>query len=258
MLRKSYLPLTRLGECGLMSPKFQVYKDSAEKIRFRVLSNNNQVVAFGEACENHEVCLKGIAEVQKNCNVALEDLTVEDCPVIPNPKFEVYTDVTGLFRFRLKDAEGRTIVQGEGCGSKEGCLDGIEVVKSCMNALVEDPFSTEVMLEVEIPQVPAISIKEATMIVTPPPAVAPTPEPAPIPVAPQPTIPAVTIRLGDYPMPKPVPQALEMLPVVSMLTILGLELAAGFTRGVFTAAVSTREVAYRTNVVHVVTDNKGF
>jgi uncharacterized protein len=242
-----------------MSPKFQVYKDSAEKIRFRVISNNNQVVAFGEACENHEVCLKGITEVQKNCNVALEDLTVEDCPVIPNPKFEVYTDVTGLFRFRLKDAEGRTIIQGEGCGSKEGCLDGVEVVKSCMNALVEDPFTTEVMLEVEIPKVPAISIKEASMTVTPPPPVVPTPapEPAPIPVAaPQSTTPAVTIRLGDY--PKPLPQALEMLPVVSMLTLLGFELVAGFTRGVFTAATTTREVAYRSNIVHVVTEKKGF
>ena len=45
------------------------------------------------------------------------------------PKFEVYKDKRGEFRFRLKAANGETIATGEGYTSKAGCLKGIESIK---------------------------------------------------------------------------------------------------------------------------------
>ena len=54
-------------------PKFQVYKDSAGKFRFRLRAENNEIVAVGEAYEKFASCLNGIKSIQKNCNAKVED-----------------------------------------------------------------------------------------------------------------------------------------------------------------------------------------
>lgn len=46
-----------------------------------------------------------------------------------NPKFEMYTDKGGSFRFRLKARNGQIILSSEGYSSKSGCKNGIESVK---------------------------------------------------------------------------------------------------------------------------------
>jgi uncharacterized protein YegP (UPF0339 family) len=46
------------------------------------------------------------------------------------PKFEVFKDSKGEFRFRLKAPNGEIIATSEGYTSKAGCLNGIESVKT--------------------------------------------------------------------------------------------------------------------------------
>ena len=66
----------------------------------------------------------------KNAPVAaLEDQTVEGFATEKNPKFEVYADKRGEFRFRLKAANGQIIAVGEGYKAKAGCLNGIESIR---------------------------------------------------------------------------------------------------------------------------------
>jgi uncharacterized protein len=127
---------------GVNLPKFQVYKDASGKTRFRLRANNNKIVAIGEAYEQHASCLNGIRSIQKNAGASIEDLTIEGGPTLPNPKYQIYKDTSGEFRFRLKAANGEIIAQGEGYESKEGCLNGIEVVKQSATATIEDPFSS--------------------------------------------------------------------------------------------------------------------
>lgn len=43
--------------------------------------------------------------------------------------FEIYKDKAGEFRFRLKAANGQTILASEGYKDKSGCNNGIESVK---------------------------------------------------------------------------------------------------------------------------------
>jgi uncharacterized protein YegP (UPF0339 family) len=112
---------------GFMS-KFQVYKDAAGKFRFRLRAGNNQIVAVGEAYEQHASCINGIRSIQKNCKAEIEDLTINDRK-IPNPKYQIYKDAKDEFRFRLKAPNGEIIAEGEGYESKAGCLNGIEVVE---------------------------------------------------------------------------------------------------------------------------------
>lgn len=45
------------------------------------------------------------------------------------PKFEVFKDKSGEFRFRLKAPNGEVIATGEGYTTKAACMNGIESVK---------------------------------------------------------------------------------------------------------------------------------
>lgn len=137
-----------------MSPKFQVYKDAAGKTRFRIRANNNQIVAVGEAYEKYASCIKGIESVKRNCRAPTEDLTIEGGPRLPNPKYQIFKDKADKFRFHLKAANGEIIAQSEGYESREGCLNGIDVVKNCANAEIEDPFAVKQIPEGEIAEVP--------------------------------------------------------------------------------------------------------
>lgn len=44
-------------------------------------------------------------------------------------KFEIYTDKSGKFRFRLKASNGQVIATGEAYSSKSACLNGVESIK---------------------------------------------------------------------------------------------------------------------------------
>lgn len=45
------------------------------------------------------------------------------------PKFEVFTDKSGKYRFRLKAPNGEVIATGQAYSSKAACMHGIESVK---------------------------------------------------------------------------------------------------------------------------------
>ena len=55
-------------------------------------------------------------------------------------KFHVYKDTKGEWRWRLKAANGKVVADSaEGYSSKQGCLNGIDLVKGTTNIpVVED------------------------------------------------------------------------------------------------------------------------
>jgi len=55
-----------------------------------------------------------------------------------HPKFEVYKDKAGEFRFRLTAKNGQNILASEGYKTKASCMNGIESVKK--NAGNSDRF----------------------------------------------------------------------------------------------------------------------
>ena len=73
--------------------------------------------------------MNGIESVKKNCIGEIEDQTVEGYAVEKHPKFEIYTDKAGEFRFRLKATNGQVIATGEGYKTHANCLNGVESVK---------------------------------------------------------------------------------------------------------------------------------
>ena len=97
---------------------------------FSLKAGNGEVIATSEVYSSESACRNGIASVQKNAPVAgVEDQTVEGFAAVKHPKFEVYTDKAGEFRFRLKATNGQIIAVGEGYKKKDSCLNGIESIK---------------------------------------------------------------------------------------------------------------------------------
>lgn len=47
-----------------------------------------------------------------------------------NPKFTIFKDKSGQFRFNLKAKNGQVILQSEAYKAKSGCKNGIDSVKS--------------------------------------------------------------------------------------------------------------------------------
>jgi len=109
--------------------KFKVRAVSSG-IKFDLCAGNGQVIATSEVYNSEASCMKGIESVKTNAPIAnFEDQTVEEVVTAINPKFEMYTDKKGEFRFRLKARNGQIIATSEGYVAKDGCLNGIESVR---------------------------------------------------------------------------------------------------------------------------------
>ena len=99
-------------------------------LKFDLLAGNGEIIAISEVYTTHHSCTKGISSVQSCAAIApLEDQTStnqrEKCP-----KFELYADKRGNFRFRLKAANGKIIAVSEGYTTKAACLNGIASVRA--------------------------------------------------------------------------------------------------------------------------------
>jgi len=109
--------------------KFVIRKTNTG-IKFDLKAGNGEVIATSEVYNSEAACRNGIASVQKNAPVAgVEDQTAEGYEAVKHPKFEVYEDKGGEFRFRLKATNGQVIAVGEGYKAKASCLNGVESVK---------------------------------------------------------------------------------------------------------------------------------
>ena len=107
-----------------------VIKTTATGTKFDLKATNGQVIASSQVYKSAATCKNGIASVAKNAPIAaVEDQTVEGFATEKNPKFEVYTDKAGEFRFRLKATNGQAIAISEGYTTHASCINGVESVK---------------------------------------------------------------------------------------------------------------------------------
>ncbi|MBQ6293624.1 MAG: YegP family protein [Lachnospiraceae bacterium] len=107
-----------------------VVKEAKGGLRFNLKAGNGEIIGLSQVYTTEDTCLNGIASVKKNAIEAkLEDQTVADFAPVTNPKFEVYKDKAGEFRFRLKARNGEIILSGEGYKAKASCLNGIDSIR---------------------------------------------------------------------------------------------------------------------------------
>ena len=106
-----------------------VVKTTKSGFVFNLKAGNGEVIATSESYKSQDSCLNGVESVRKSCVGGVEDQTVEGFEKLTHPKFEVYADKAGEFRFRLKARNGEVIAVSEGYKAKQSCMNGIESVK---------------------------------------------------------------------------------------------------------------------------------
>lgn len=111
-----------------------VIRKTATGVKFDLRSGNGETVATSEVYETEAACRKGMESVRKNAAKAkVLDLTQAECKTVTNPRFELFQDKAGAFRFRLKARNGGVIAVSEGYSTKAACENGIQSVRN--NAL---------------------------------------------------------------------------------------------------------------------------
>ena len=107
--------------------------------RFDLRAPNGESIAASEVYSSLAVCRRGAESVEACVSIAhFADLTQKEQAT--NPKFQLYQDRTGGFRFRLRARNGKIIAVSESYSSRQACLNGIEAVRR---------YGTEAIVETE-------------------------------------------------------------------------------------------------------------
>ena len=107
-----------------------VVRNVASGIKFDLRATNGQVIATSEVYDTRASCLRGVESVRRSAPLAaVENQTEAGYAVQTHPKFEMYQDRAGEYRFRLKARNGKVIAVSEGYTTKASCENGIESVK---------------------------------------------------------------------------------------------------------------------------------
>lgn len=102
---------------------------SSKGFMFTLKSDKGEALATSELYSKIESCMNGIESLRRNSKGEIDDLTQESSSKVSNPKFEIYVDRMGEYRFRLKAKNGEIIAVSEGYKNKSACLKTIESVK---------------------------------------------------------------------------------------------------------------------------------
>ena len=110
--------------------KFVVKQTKNGGVKFDLLATNDQVIATSQTYKTIRNCRAGVASVIKCAAAAnVEDQTAEGFVPQKCPKFEIYQDKAGEFRFRLKAVNGQIIAASEGYTTMKACVNGVESVQ---------------------------------------------------------------------------------------------------------------------------------
>ena len=81
----------------------------------------------------------GIKSVIENAEKApVEDQTLKSYDTLPYPKWEIYQDKGGQYRFRLSAPNGSCICHSQGYTNKTNCKNGIQsIIRSAKDAEID-------------------------------------------------------------------------------------------------------------------------
>lgn len=122
--------------------KFEIKKSKDDRYVFNLYAANKVIVATSQIYSSSSSALQGIKSVINNAATApVEDRTVEGFETKTNPKWEIYKDKGGAFRFRLNAANGQTICHSQGYTTKASCKNGIDsIIRSSRNAEIDKAY----------------------------------------------------------------------------------------------------------------------
>lgn len=115
--------------------KFVIKKTPTGGFNFSLFASNMEKIAVSSQIYTTKAsCKNGMLSVGKHAAKCIEEGKIEDQTLKKFesktcPKFEIYLDKAGLYRYRLIASNGESIAMSEdGYKSKNGCLNGIKSV----------------------------------------------------------------------------------------------------------------------------------
>ena len=108
-----------------MATKFEIKIAKNGDFMFNLFAPNGKIIATSETYTTLQNCKGGIESVRKNADVHVEDQTVNGHTSLSCPKYELYLDREGKFRFRLKASNGEIICVSQGYTVKASAQTGI-------------------------------------------------------------------------------------------------------------------------------------
>jgi hypothetical protein len=120
--------------------KFVIKKTSNDGFAFTLVANNHEVVGVSQTYKSKASLKNGIESVKTNAGSDIEDQTLQNFEEKKCPKWEIFTDKSGEFRFRLKAANGEIVLAAsEGYTAKASAKKGIESVRNNIDSeIVEE------------------------------------------------------------------------------------------------------------------------
>ncbi|MBE6689799.1 MAG: DUF1508 domain-containing protein [Ruminococcaceae bacterium] len=108
---------------------------------FNVHAGNTQVIASSQMYSTMKACRNGIDSVGVNAPIAaVEDQTLSSVNEEKCPKFQIYFDKSGKYRFNLLAANGQNILAcTQGYTQKSSCKNGIKSVITNAHAMIVLP-----------------------------------------------------------------------------------------------------------------------
>ena len=108
-----------------MPARFEIKLAKNGDYMFNLYAPNGRIVATSETYTTLQNCKIGIESVRKNACVHVEDQTTEGFTPLLCPKYEIYLDKEGKFRFRLRASNGEIICASQSYTVKASARTGI-------------------------------------------------------------------------------------------------------------------------------------
>lgn len=123
--------------------KWDIRRAKDGRYFFSLYASNHTVIAYSQIYSSTTAVNTGIASVVANApKCEIEDTTLKKPVSLPCPKWEIYIDKAGEYRFRLYAPNGLVVCHAaHGYASKSGCKGGIESIRRfCVEARVDKSY----------------------------------------------------------------------------------------------------------------------
>ena len=114
--------------------KFEIKKSKDDRYVFNLYAANKVIVATSQVYSSSSV-------IENAAKAPVEDQTLKSYDTLPYPKWEIYQDKGGQYRFRLNASNGSCICHSQGYTSKASCKNGIEsIIRTAKDAEIDKSY----------------------------------------------------------------------------------------------------------------------
>lgn len=123
--------------------RFEINKSKdGKKYFFNLYASNKVGIATSQMYSSAQSAMIGVKSVIANAATApIEDQSLKNYETLGFPKWIIYVDKGGKYRFHLAAANGSNVCHSQGYTSKASCKNGIEsIIRSSRNAEIDKSY----------------------------------------------------------------------------------------------------------------------